>query len=152
MFDGVHRFVLTQTQLRLLMGGLVGGGTWGFGDGHLDWNSSTLQCFTHWSKVVVIPHLPQEAQNRDKLLFHKGYHMTDACLISELKIFVKEKMFCSRVHIFAKFGVRTLLEVEEGMQVVCEEMRLRENHKKTATCGANMTNMGQRTNLRKGIF
>ena len=40
MFDGVHRFVLTQTQLRLLMGGLVGGGTWGFGDGHLDWNSS----------------------------------------------------------------------------------------------------------------
>ena len=96
----------------------------------------TLQCFTHWSKVVVIPHLPQEAQNRDKLLFHKGYHMTDACLISELKIFVKEKMFCSRVHIFAKFGVRTLLEVEEGMQVVCEEMRLRENHKKTATCGA----------------
>ena len=52
------------------------------------------------------------------------------------KIFVKEKMFCSRVHIFAKFGVRTLLEVKEGMQVVCEEMRLRENHKKTATCGA----------------
>ena len=61
-------------------------------------------------------------------------------------------MFYSRVHIFAKFGARTLLEVEEGMQVVCEEMRLRENHKKTATCGANMTNMGQRTNLRKGIF
>ena len=45
-------------------------------------------------------------------------------------------MFYSRVHIFAKFGARTLLEVEEGMQVVCEEMRLRENHKKTATCGA----------------
>ena len=95
MFDGVHRFVLTQTQLRLLMGGLVGGGTWGFGDGHLDWNSSTLQCFTHWSKVVVIPHLPQEAQNRDKLLFHKGYHMTDACLISELKCKRKDVLFKS---------------------------------------------------------
>ena len=69
MFDGVHRFVLTQTQLRLLMGGLVGGGTWGFRDGHLDWNSSTHQ---HWSKVAVIPPLTTGGAEPGQTAFPQG--------------------------------------------------------------------------------